>query len=214
MKTTIIIVVIIILGVGGYMYAVRAPAAPSMDVKDAADTTTPTGTMTPQTTGTTYKISSTGSKVEFKINEVLRDKPFMAVGVTSEIAGDVVVSSSSVSFGTIAINARTFKTDAPNRDGAIARFILKSEDAANEFIYFKATSVTSTSVSGDLTIAGVTKPANFAITMIQSGDVLSGTATANLKRSDFGLTIPSVPFVASVEDSFVVTATIVANKVK
>ena len=207
-KIILWIILLALIGYAAYNYAFRAPSAPSQDVGAIVDTTN-----LDVKGRTIYKISK-DSKVEFRIDEVLNDKPFTAVGTTSEIAGDIFITGDKIEIGTLAINARTFKTDSEKRDGAIARFILKSELAVNEFMYFKPTEVTGTpssfTATGDLTISGVTKPATFTATAQIVNNVLTGTATINLKRSDFNITIPEVKSVASVDDEFTVTANIVA----
>ena len=56
-------------------------------------------------------------------------------------------------------------------------------------------------ISGDLTISGVTKPATFATTItVVSDNQISGLAKTQVLRSDYNLTIPSVPMVANVTD--------------
>ncbi|MES2216613.1 MAG: YceI family protein [Patescibacteria group bacterium] len=221
MKKILIVVLVIIVIILGIVFALRAPSAPSQSASDAA------GQEQTTASSTVYKIVPAQSLVTFSINEILRNKPKTAIGTTSEIGGEISVIPSGLTIGTIAVNARTFKTDSAGRDGAIARFILKSEDAANEFMYFKPTSVqmsssttatstlTSTAtVTGDLTISGVTKPANFLVSWMASGNTITGTATTTLKRSDFNLNIPNVPFVANVDDQFTVVSKITAEKVQ
>jgi len=216
-KLIITFVTCVVLGAAGtvgFLYLTRPPPAPTQDA----------GARVPALPAAAsekhYRIDSSGSKVTFRIGEILRGKPFIAVGVTSDVAGDIVVSNNAVTFGSLAVNARTFKTDSPQRDGAIGRFILKSQVPANEFIDFKPTgpavvstqtnsSVTFT-LSGDLTVSGVTKPASFTVVSTVSDQAVTGKATVKLKRSDFKLAIPNVPFVASVDDEFTVTADVVA----
>ncbi len=210
-KILIAIIVIAALGGGVYAYVSRPVEAPSQ-------VATETPVENPSQEGTVYRIGG-ASTVEFRINEVLRDKPFTAVGTTNDITGEIAIDGDSVTFGEIKVNARTFKTDSQQRDGAIARMILKSESAENEFIVFKPTDVKNMTAQGftlvgDLTISGVTKPAEFAVLLGMKGDSLAGTATATLKRSDYKLVIPSIPFVASVDDAFTVTATVSAQKVQ
>jgi len=60
----------------------------------------------------------------------------------------------------------------------------------------------------------VTKPETFMVKATQAASGLSGTFTATLKRSDFGMTIPNIPFVANVSDAFTVSGTISAPKVQ
>ncbi|MBP6912362.1 MAG: YceI family protein [Candidatus Pacebacteria bacterium] len=240
-KNILIIVTLIVILGGGFLYITRKPMAPSQSAESALNqVSTDTGNMAPEElekelseemkntenpeavkdTKKHYKIASASSKVEFKIDEILRDKPFTAVGTTSDIAGDIYVKAdNSIEMGTIKINARTFKTDSSNRDTAIARFILKSDDPKNEFITFVPKKITGklpkVNVSGDLTISGKTMPISFDIVAgVTDGNTLSGTASGALKRSDFNLTIPSVKFVASVNDQFTISANIVANEVK
>jgi polyisoprenoid-binding protein YceI len=56
-------------------------------------------------------------------------------------------------------------------------------------------------VAGNLTIRDVTQPVTFQITLqAESDNRLNGTASATIKRSDFNLVVPSVPFVANVAD--------------
>ncbi|MES3030909.1 MAG: YceI family protein [Patescibacteria group bacterium] len=203
-----VIVIVIIVAIVGFLYATRPASAPSQNTEDVAG-----GGAT--STGAVYKINSSQSLVEFRIGEILRDKPFTAVGTTTNIAGNLTVFGNIVTVGNIAINARTFKTDSEKRDGAIARFIIKSEDPANEFIIFEPLSIGTSTIVGDLTFAGVKKPVTFTVLTFEAGtSTLMGTATTKLKRSDFGLTIPNVPFVASVDEEFIVNVKVVADLVQ
>src|SRR6185436_20366561 len=87
------------------------------------------------------------------IYEQLNGNDKTVVGTTSEVAGDILLNLSDLSqseIGEISINARTFATDDDRRDNSVARFILQSESDANEFITFKATSISS--LSGSATV--------------------------------------------------------------
>jgi polyisoprenoid-binding protein YceI len=139
------------------------------------------------------------------------------------VAGDIAVTAQGISLGELRLDARTLATDSANRNGAMQRFILKTTTAGNEYIVFKPTSgyagtvslgtPVSFDVAGDLTIAGVTKPAVFKVTATVTDTKVTGTATTRIKRSDFGLIIPNIPFVANVDDEFPVTLQIIADKV-
>lgn len=218
MKKLFWFIVVILILVGIFFYVFRAPSAPSQTLTaPAVSSSTPTGTL--------YRIATSTSSASFTINEILHGSPFTPVGTTHDLAGDIVVSSSSVSFGPIVIDARTFQTDSKTRDGAIDRMILKAEDPANEVITFTPTSVSGApaaittgsalnlTVAGDLTISGVTKPETFNIAMNVGADALTGTASTTLSRADFNLVIPDFSFLAGVDDKFVVSANIHADKV-
>lgn len=244
-KTIAAIIVFGIICIGGYMYATRQIALPSenMDVDSTAfqatstdtvatgDNASSTATSSPTASVASYKIAA-GTKAEYKIDEMLRGAPFTVVGTTADVSGGVQVDlmkpEDSV-IGTIKINARTFKTDSSNRDNAVARFVLKSEEASNEFVTFEAKEISglpsdavakivkgetvSFKVKGDLTIAGITKSTVFdAKFATAANNQIKGTAEAKIKRSDFKLVIPSIPFVANVPDEFLIMINAVLAK--
>lgn len=175
-----------------------------------------------------YRVSQEESFVQFAVNEILYGEPFTAIGTTHQIAGDIELNITNPAMSrvkTMRVNARTLKTDSTQRDGAIARFILKTTEPENEFIVFTPDKISgmlsaiktgeriSFTLSGALTIREITRPVLFSGTFIlSSDDTIAGMAEAIVKRSDYGLQIPSVPFVASVEDDVVLTVNIVAKR--
>ncbi len=224
------VVIIIVIALASFLYLTRPVNAPTQSVESVAERL-PTGT--PTTEQKLYRISQKQSEVQFSIGEILNGSPFTAVGKTSEVAGDILVSKNTVTVGEIVVNAKTFKTDSTRRDGAIVRFILKSDQPANEFITFKHTKpivlalppvvgkeVTAT-VSGDLTISGVTKPVvmNVKMTLLTVKNQISGdesfviTGDTTVKRSDFGLKIPELSFLASVDDVVKIHVAVTANRI-
>jgi polyisoprenoid-binding protein YceI len=154
------------------------------------------------------------SEARFNIYELLNGQDKDVIGVTNQIAGEVAINPddlSQVQFGTIQVNARTFITDEDRRNNAIRNRILNTDQY--EFITFTPTAITGLNgagqvgqsytfeVAGNLTIRDVTQPVTFQITLqAESDNRLNGTASATIKRSDFNLVVPSVPFVANVAD--------------
>ncbi len=223
MKTAIaIIIIIVVLAGGAVWYLSRPVVAPSAPT----ETGTEVGT---SASGGVYRINPAESSASFRVKEVLRDVDTIAVGTTSDVAGEIAINATDVSkstVGLVRVNARTLKTDSAQRDGAISRLILNSEEAANEFIEFRTTSISgitpatqistgmSFTVTGDLKIKGVTKETTFNVNILSTDEnAITGTAVGTVKRSDFGLTIPNVPFVASVEDNVELTLSFVAKKI-
>lgn len=210
-----------VVGVGGYLYVTRDIAAPSSDVQAGAGEIE-----TVEEGGTLFRISQDESQVEFNIFEVLNGSDKTVVGTTNQVAGDILINLSSPAeseLGSIAINARTFKTDESRRDNAIARFILQSENDGYEFITFTPTSITgfpatasvgdsfTLEVTGDLSIAGQTNPVAFDVTTtLEAGDRLVGSAETTIQRGDFNLSIPNVPFVADVGEDVTLKLNFVA----
>ncbi len=221
------VAVIAILSIGAFLYLTRSIAAPSIAIQDSV---TQLDTAATSTSETVYRISQDASAAEYNIFEVLNGSDKTVVGTTDQVAGDILINLTDPSqsqIGDISIDARTFATDDTRRDNSVARFILQSEDDANEFITFTTTSISGLStesmnvgdtieftVTGDLTIAGTTKSATFTVTAtLESADKLVGHAETTVLRSDYNLTIPSVPFVANVGDEVTLKLDFVALQV-
>jgi polyisoprenoid-binding protein YceI len=161
-----------------------------------------------------YTISQEESEVRFSIDEILNNAPVTAVGVTNQIAGEIGIdftTPANTQVGVITVNARTLTTDRENRNRMIRNEILDTEEF--EFITFTPTAVTGLpaaivpgetvafQITGDLTIRDVTLPVTFEVTaMVDAEGRLSGYAATTVLRSDYGITIPSVPSVAEVSD--------------
>ena len=208
----IVIAIIILLG-GGYYYITRPVAEPTPETSEKMENIE-------IKEGFTLFTLSDESEAEFAIDEILNGEDFTAVGITNNISGSVMVNLEDLSkteVSEIKINARTLKTDNSNRDGAIARLILKSENDENEFITFKPTSISGLpegplpeavdfSIVGDLNVSGVTKEVTFSGTLFDvTEESLLGEVSATVSRSDFNLTVPDLPFIASVSDEVVLT---------
>ncbi|MBX3013302.1 MAG: YceI family protein [Caldilineaceae bacterium] len=163
-----------------------------------------------------FVIEQSQSEARFTLDEELLGSPKTVVGTTNLVSGEITVDASDFSKTTISpiqIDARGFATDSDRRDGAIQRFILGSNNDANRYIVFTPTAITglpttaaagdtfTLQITGDLTISGVTKPVTFTTTVtVDSATQISGLATVQVLRSDYNLTIPSVPSVANVTD--------------
>lgn len=227
-KTITILIGLLVLGGGAFMYLTR-PVTIDPVATDTASATAPTSVASASpTTAETYNIVSAKSSAEFTIDEVLRGSPFTVHGTSSAVSGTASLSESAgktvLTLGTISIDARTFKTDSTQRDGAIARLILKSTEPGNEMIPFVASgpvtlpesprdgSTYPFSVTGTLTISGKSHTETFIGTITKSGSTLTTKVTAPVKRSSYGLVIPNIPFVANVPDTFTLSAVIVASK--
>jgi polyisoprenoid-binding protein YceI len=176
-----------------------------------------------------YRISQDDSQVEFNVDEVLSGRDNTVIGVSNQVAGDILVNlddPSTSQVGQIRINARTFATDSGRRDSSIGRFILQSEKDEFEFIEFQPTSLSglpesvavgdtvSFQITGDLSIAGTTNSVTFdATATLASEDQLTGHAETTILFPDFNLTIPSVPAVSHVDEDVILKIDFVANRV-
>jgi polyisoprenoid-binding protein YceI len=210
----LVAIAVVAIAALGYIYlrggtgAVSAPiAAPTLAANDGG-----TGTQK------VYRIDPEQSEVRFTLDELLMGNPNTVIGKTNQVTGDILLdltTPSQASIGEIRINARSIATDSGMRDRMMRGEILQSSQENFEFIVFKTTSITGLpekvapgeevnfKITGDLTIRDITKPVTFDVkAKLVSGspDRLEGSASAVVKRADYGLEIPRVPSVADVTD--------------
>jgi polyisoprenoid-binding protein YceI len=154
------------------------------------------------------------SEARFIIDEVLNNAPKTVVGTTNQVAGEIAVNPSDPSqtrVGTIQVNARTLTTDSDFRNRAIKNQILATDQY--EFVTFTPKQITGLpqqaapgqeytfQIAGDLTIRDTTKEVTFDVTAKPvSTTRLEGTAKTTIKYADYGVTIPQVRQVASVDE--------------
>ncbi len=225
-KIILAIVILVVLIFGAYEYLTRPALLPSKDINEVVPKPDLNkGGETSAASPKIYKIDQSKSKAEFGINEVLRGSQFVARGTTNQMGGDILISNGQLNFSEIKINARTFKTDDAKRDGAINRMILKTDSPENEFITFVPDMMSGVGykitgsefdldVKGSLTISSMTQAVVVPLHIIIGDDSVIGSTQFRIKRSDFNLKIPSLSFIASVDDEFPVYVDFVANLVK
>jgi len=173
-----------------------------------------------------YRIDKAESSVSFEIDEILNGNPFRVVGVTTEVAGEVLIDfdePAASQLGTVVINVRTLATDSNFRDRAIRGPILGSSRDENEFATFEPTDIEGfpdsvtmgdqvpLRITGTFSLSGESRPVTFdtEVTVV-SADRVEVTGAATVLRSDFGLTIPDVPSVSDVADEILLVIDLVA----
>lgn len=214
-------------------FVLRTPAASSGEFTaipvaqntQAPMATDPIATQSPAVEGATvFEISQDESEARFIINEVLNGADKTVVGITNQVAGQILVdadNTANVQLGALQVNTRTLSTDSGNRNRAIQNIIL--ETGRYEFVTFVPTAISglpasaavgdsfSFQVTGDLTIRDITQQVTFDVTVTAESDTrISGLARTTINRSDFDLQIPQVPQVASVEESLILELQFVA----
>ncbi len=231
-KVSLLVLILILLGGGFYLYATRPTKGPS-ETPDAMmeddGTKMEDDGMTVEENEAHTKYEITSGNAEFRIGEVLRGEKITVIGATEDVSGSFRLDEedlSASSFGKILVNARTLETPEENRNNMMRRFILKSEDDANEYIAFAPKQVLNLSggvqtdekivftMLGNLKIAGEVKPVSFDVeAMFTDEGTVEVRATGSVKYRDFGITIPEVPFVAGVEDTVFMVIEFTAERV-
>jgi polyisoprenoid-binding protein YceI len=187
---------------------------PTATTTPAAPVDSPTATTEPASEPIMMQIVQAESEARFIIDEVLNNAPKTVVGTTDQVAGEIAVDPADPSrsrVGEIRINARTLATDSSFRDRAIKNQILATDQY--EFISFTPTAISALpasgdvgrtytfQITGDLTIRDVSREATFDVTVTPvSESRLEGSASTTIRYADFGITIPQVRQVASVDD--------------
>lgn len=219
-------VVVVVIAAGAVWWFSQGTEAPTVGATapPVGSTTTAAGasTVTTESGGAvTYELTGDTSAT-FTLTEELRGTPKTVTGVSSIVLGQAEVDPadpSSLTIGTVLVNARDFTTDSGNRNRAIRGPILAADTFEN--ISFAPTSIDGLpaapadqwtfTVTGDLTIRDVTNPVTFDVTLSASDpNRVVGTATATVDRTDWGLNIPSAPGVANVAEQVTLTLDIVA----
>ena len=222
--------------------AAAAPAPATAAPTTAAPATAAPATAAPQPQATQapaaaqaagdaklYRIVPEESEARFEIDEILRGEPTRVVGLTDQVAGDIILDfadAAASQVGVIRINARTLMTDEDRRDRATRSRILQSAEDQYEFVDFTPTALEGLpgsvavgdtarfTIVGDLKIRDITAEARFEATVnVVAEDRLEGTAETTVLRSTYNLVIPSVPFVADVGEEVLLGIRFVATAV-
>lgn len=149
--------------------------------------------------------------IGYRINEVLNTiGEFEVVGRTTGVTGSLEGSGTTITSVDVVADMTSITTDNSGRDNAMRSQALETgEFAEATFSLVEAIELgsipaegvaVSTIAIGDLTIHGVTQRVEFPLdAQVQSGSVVvAGQLLVQL--SDFDITAPSAPIVASVED--------------
>ncbi|NND84849.1 MAG: YceI family protein [Acidimicrobiia bacterium] len=171
---------------------------------------------TVDTAGTVLELQHE-SEVRFVIFQYFRGDPNFVEGVNPRVSGEVIVTDDGIEIGPVVIRAETFKTEKNKppsplgdevgwRDEAIDRYILEVADYPEiTFVPDGSAEVIADgryrAVAGDLTIRGITKAVTFFVSISETGtDTYAVNGFANVLRSDYGLTLPTVRHVTEVAE--------------
>jgi polyisoprenoid-binding protein YceI len=192
-----------------------------------APTTAPTEEVAAATALVVFDIVSAESEARFLLDEDLRGERITVIGTTDQVAGQIAVdfaNPSASEVGVIRINMRTIATDNEFRNRAIRGQILQSAQDQFEFAEFTPTALSgmpdsvafgepfSFQITGDLKIRDVINEVTFDVTVTPASETrIAGAARAVITRESYGLTIPSVPGVANIEEEIEIELEFVAT---
>lgn len=205
--------------------ATAAPTTATTAAPEATATEASAEAAAPPSTGAVlFQIDQTQSSARFIIDEVLRGQPKTVVGETDQVAAQIEIDRANPAnsrIGVIQINARTLATDNDMRNRAIKNQILMTDQY--EFITFTPSTLEGMpasvavgtpftfTVSGDLTIRDVTRPATFTVTVTPVSETqINGLATTTVLYPDFAISVPEVPSVTGLQEQVILELEFVA----
>ncbi len=161
--------------------------------------------------------------IGYRINEVLNTiGDFTVVGRTTSVTGSMEGAGTTITAVSIVGDMTSITTDKSGRDNAMKSQALETEQFPEAtFVLAEAIELGSipdegTPVSaiaiGDLTIHGVTQRVEFPLdAQIQSGAVVAA-GQLEVALADFGISAPSAPIVARVEDVAILELSLVFTR--
>jgi polyisoprenoid-binding protein YceI len=161
-----------------------------------------------------FRIDPAQSEIVLKVEEQLVDNAVKndAVLRTSAVAGQIaLLPDGRVAEGSsVTVDLTTLDSDSDMRDNFIKRNTLKTSEfpqatfVPREFRGLPSPLPTAGPVTaqlvGDLTVRGVTRPVTLDVQGELAGNRFTGRGATEVKITDFGMQLPRVPRVASIED--------------
>ena len=176
----------------------------------------PQGPPPPPTAGAKLEIIEDGASATYRVTEQFVGVAFTneAVGTTNLVSGTLtILADGSVAKGSkLTVDLRGLKSDQDMRDGFVQNRVLETAKYPNaEFVPTKVDGLaklipsagqTGVSLTGDLTVHGVTKTVTFQgiATFNQRSNSVAGRAKTTLTFDQFGLKPPKISRLASVDD--------------
>ncbi|HVN52006.1 MAG TPA: YceI family protein, partial [Acidimicrobiales bacterium] len=168
---------------------------------------------------TVYRIDPTHSSLTYGVDEnLIGQKARTAHGSTNGIAGDLALDTADPSasrVGTIVVNVEQLHSDNNLRDQQLRQRYLESK--TYPLVTFRTTRLSGLpatvvegrsypfTMTGQMTVHGVTAPVTWKVTAKVAGGKLDATATTTVKMSTFGVGPINLAGLVSTSDSVALT---------
>lgn len=149
--------------------------------------------------------------------------PSTAQGTTNSVQGEIHLTPTGldpIQPTKITIDLRSLKSDQSQRDGQIQRALQTSQYPNATFTATKLTGFPDTftpgqpaqmQLTGMLDVHGIKKEVTWDVKANKAGNILTGLATLKVNFGDFGLQVPNIAGIVSVQDGLTLQVTIVAQ---
>lgn len=158
---------------------------------------------------------SVGSEAGYRVNEVLNGTDVTVTGRTKDVSGSFTIDSSGLTLqkADLTVEVASIATDSGSRDSYFRDQALRvTENPTATFTLTAPVSLTSapdsgdvvkTEATGDLTIAGVTKPVTASVEVRSDGTTAEIAGSIPITFQDFGVEAPNLGFVSVEPTGFV-----------
>jgi polyisoprenoid-binding protein YceI len=162
-----------------------------------------------------YQVVADASEVRYRVREQLVGLSFPndAVGATRAIEGGIALDAQGrilPAESRVAVDLRTLRSDEPRRDNYLRRNTLETDrfptvvfvptEARNLAVPLPAAGTADFELAGNLTIRETTRPTTWQATATFDGPSVTVRAKTAFRFGDYGLRVPRVSVVLSVED--------------
>ena len=168
---------------------------------------------------------SDATQAAYFANEKLASLPLpsTAEGTTTNVQGEIHLTPAGLDPSqptTITIDLKSLKSDQAQRDGQVQRYLQTSQYPTATFTATKLTGYPDSFTSGQpsqmqltgtLDVHGVKKEVTWDVKANKAGNILTGLATLKVNFGDFGLPVPNIAGIVSVQDGLTLQVTIVAE---
>lgn len=224
-RTTVITASVVIVAVGGlalggpilYRELIAAPAA-ELPVLGTDGNALGGETLEPEALAGEWSLTE-GSQVGYRVDEVLSGTDITVTGRTDEVTGTLTIDASddgellTLEAAEFTVDVASIRTDDPSRDSYFAERAIDTTQhptatfALTEPVPFTQVpepgAVEQASVSGELTIAGVTREVDVDVAVRSDGRVAEIAGSIPITFADFGVIAPDFAFVKVQPTGFV-----------
>lgn len=211
------VVAVVVLVVGGlalYYFVLKddPPGRVALSTDDATDATEPAGEAPATADGTWVVQPGEDTLLGYRVTEQFASVPAPsdAVGRTSAVEGELVITGSTVESATVTGDLSQLESDADRRDNYLRGDALQTDEfpeatftLTNPVDLGEApTQGTEVDViaSGDLTLHGVTQSVEIPIQAVWNGATIEVVGTLPITFADYDIETPNIAGFVSVED--------------
>ncbi|MGY4720209.1 YceI family protein [Naumannella cuiyingiana] len=196
-----------ILGPRWYAESRNSAAPPPLQAPTAGPATAPptTGPSAPGDDLAGEWRVGPGSEAGYRIEEVLNGNDVTVVGRTDSVSGTATVAGDRLTAATIEVDVASIATDSSRRDSYFRDTALRADEfptatfEVTEPVDLPAAFVSggsgATEVSGELTLAGQTRPATGTFELTRDGEAVAVSGTVDVDVRDYGIEPPNLGFV-------------------